>query len=144
MRHRFRSSLGRSTDENARLEVDAVLGGYSALRFVRETHERVSQTDCVLPVGSEALPFMRKRFAERQHSDAMPRLGMVASAAFTGHFTCYWDQGANTLDCGGVQCRAGSSLRAVSPAGAMVNADGGSFSGVYTCDNGCTITALLI
>ena len=122
---------------------DAVLGGYSALRFVRGSHERVSQTDCVLPVGEEALPFMRKRFADRQHSDAMPRLGMVASAAFTGHFTCYWDQGANTLDCGGVQCRAGSSLRAVSSAGAMVNADGGSFSGVYTCDNGCTITALV-
>ena len=68
---------------------------------------------------------------------------MVASAEFTGSFTCYWDQGANTLDCGGVQCRAGSSLRAVSSAGAMVNADGGSFSGVYTCDNGCTITALV-
>ena len=51
---------------------DAVLGGYSALRFVRGSHERVSQTDCVLPVGAEALPFMRKRFADRQHSDAMP------------------------------------------------------------------------
>ena len=122
---------------------DAVLGGYSALRFVRGSHERVSQTDCVLPVGAEALPFMRRRFADRQHADAVSGLGMVASAEFTGSFTCYWDQGANTLACGGVQCRAGSSLRAVSSAGAMVNADGGSFSGVYTCDNGCTITALV-
>ena len=128
---------------------DAVLGGYSALRFDRATKERVSQTDCVLPVGEEALPFMRRRFADRQHADAMSGWGMIASAEFTGSFTCYWDEGANTLDCGGVQCSAGSSLRAVSSEGAkvrrgaMVNADGGSFSGVYTCDNSCTITALL-
>jgi len=122
---------------------DAVLGGYSALRFDRATRERISQTDCVLPAGDEALSFMRQRFPDRPSGGSVRELGALTSADFTGSFTCHWDQGANTLDCGGVQCDSGSSLRAVGGAksrrGAAVSSDGGSPSGWYTCDNGCRI-----
>ena len=118
---------------------DAVLGGYSALRFDRATRERISQTDCVLPAGDEALPFMRARFP----NGSVPGLGAVIATEFTGSFTCYWNQGANTLECGSVQCHSGSSLRladlSILRQGATVSAESGSPSGWYTCDNGCRI-----
>ncbi|MCC6245868.1 MAG: hypothetical protein IT353_23750 [Gemmatimonadaceae bacterium] len=117
---------------------DSVVGRYSQLTFDRGTQRQIRQVDCVLPANADAIPFMKSRLGAAQERVA---IGEMISFEWSGTIECYWNQGANILDCGGVECSAGSQMRVTRKSSGDVALDGGGPMGTYSCTNDCTISA---
>lgn len=92
------------------------VSAYSILTFSKHSSKQVSQFDCVLQTGSEALPFMRDHLASRQSRPVLNALGLTTAFSWEGgNVTCEWD--GWSLTCDGDSCSRGYAIYVSSASG---------------------------